>query len=199
MNKPFNINILAPGKKKKPYSISQSILLFLLPFFTWVIVAGSLYVFFYLPTCKKRQSQQQSLEKFNQEQVVLADLRCKLEKQQSIYLLASGEAIDWSSKLMLFSLMAPKDLWISKLIFARDEKSKDKCLLDIYGQTISTSHKESLDKIAVFIEKMNNAPSFRKEFSPLEFNYSQLQDEKKRIMDFKLSSLAQFVKKGDAQ
>ena len=198
MNKPFNINILSPGKKKKKYSISHTILLFLLPLFTWIIVAGGLYLFLYSPTCKKRQNQQQHLQKFKQEQTHLTDLRRKLEKQKTMYFLTSGEGIDWSSKLMLFSVMVPKDLWISKLIFAKDEKSKDKSyLLDIDGQTISTSHKESLDKIALFIEKINRAPSFYKEFSPLEFNYSQLLDEKNRIMDFKLSSRSKFVKEGD--
>ena len=94
--------------------------------------------------------------------------------------------------------MIPKGLWISRLIFVKDEKSKNKSqLLDIYGQTISSSHKESLDKIAVFIEKMNKEAAFLKEFSPLEFNYSQLLDEENRLMNFKLSSLAKFAQRTD--
>lgn len=198
MNTTFNINILAPGKKKKKYPTSNILLLFILPLITWMLAAGGLYLFYYLPTYNVRQKQQQNLQNLSYEEARLNALHRKLEKQQTMYLLASGESIDWSSKLISFSLMIPKDLWINRLIFVKDEKSKNKSrLLDIYGQTISTSHKESLDKIAVFIEKMNKEAAFRKEFSPLEFNYSQLLDAENRLMNFKLSSLAKFAQRTD--
>jgi len=170
----------------------------MLPFLTWMIVAGGLYLFYYLPTYRVRQKQQQNLQKLNYEEARLDTLHRELKKQQIMYLLASGESIDWSAQLLSFSLMIPKDIWISRLLFVKDKKSKNKSrLLDIYGQTISMSHKESLDKIAVFIEKMNKEAAFRKEFSPLEFNYSQLLDKKNGLMDFKISSLAKFTQKAD--
>lgn len=198
MNTTFNINILAPGKKKKKYPTSNMILLFMLPLITWMLVAGGLYLFYYLPTYKVRQKQQQNLQNLSYEEARLKTLHRKLEKQQTMYLVASRESIDWSSKLISFSLMIPKDIWISRLLFVKDEKSKNKSrLLDIYGQTISMSHKESLDKIAVFIEKMNKEAAFRKEFSPLEFNYSQLLDAENRLMNFKLSSSAKFAQRTD--
>ena len=115
-----------------------------------------------------------------------------------MYLLASAESIDWSAKLLSFSLLIPKDLWINKLVFAKEKKSKGKIRsLDIYGQTISRSHEESLDKIAVFIERMNQEESFNKEFFPLEFNYSQLLEKENQLMDFKLSSSAKFDQRTD--
>ena len=52
MNTTFNINILAPGKKKKKYPASNMILLFMLPLITWMLVAGGLYLFYYLPIYK---------------------------------------------------------------------------------------------------------------------------------------------------
>ena len=198
MNTTFNINILAPGTKKKKYPTSNMILLFILPLIAWMLLAGGLYFLYYLPTYKEKQKQEQNLQKLHYEEARLNTLHRKLEKQQTMYLIASEENIDWSSKLISFSLIIPKGLWISRLIFVKDEKSKNKSqLLDIYGQTISSSHKESLDKIAVFIEKMNKEAAFLKEFSPLEFNYSQLLDEENRLMNFKLSSLAKFAQRTD--
>lgn len=200
MNTTFTINVLAPGQRKAQYGEASKSLLLLLPILTWVILAFCLYVYIYQPTCDQIQVQQMSLRERNLDLTRLNALRSKLEKQQALFLAASNERVDWSSKLISFSLLIPDDIWITRISFAENEKPTDKpAVLEIYGQTVSQTHKESLDKIAIFIDEINKDSSFRQDFSPIEFIYSQLQDEQKNIMDFKLSSLAKVAQIGEKQ
>ncbi len=204
MNNVFTINVLTPGQRKTRYGEAyQGKTLFLLfPVLAWAVLAYGLYAYIYLPTCEQIQRQQIALRDLNLDLTRLSALRSKLENQQTLYRAASGERVDWSSKLVSFSLLIPEDIWITRIFFAEedDDKPTDKPpVLEIYGQTISTSNKESLDKIAIFIEEINKDTSFGQDFSPMEFVYSQLQDEQKRIMEFKLSSLARAAQRGDKQ
>lgn len=202
MNNTFSINVLAPGQGKVRYAEANKVLFFLLPIIIWAVLAYGLYAGIYLPICQQIREQQTTLGELNLELTRLNSRQRKLENQQALCLAASGERIEWSSKLISFSLLIPKDIWITKVLFAAEEKPADNLpVLDIYGQTISTSNRESLDKIAIFIEEMNKDDSFRQDFSPLEFVYSLLQNEQKNIVDFKLSSLARTAqaREGDKQ
>jgi hypothetical protein len=194
MNNVFTINVLTPGQRKARYGEADKTIFLLFPILIWMLLAYGLYTYIYLPTFEQIQRQQMSLRDLNLDLTRLSALRSKLEKQQTLYGAVSSERVDWSSKLVSFSLRIPEDIWITKIFFAEDDKSTDKPpVLEIYGQTISTSNKESLDKIAIFIEEINKDISFRQDFFPMEFVYSQLQDEQKRIMEFKLSSLARIA------
>jgi len=199
MNNIFTINVLTPGQRKTRYGEANKTLLLLLPLLAWAVLAFGLYAYIYLPTYEQIQRQQIAQRDLNLDLTRLSALRSKLENQQTLYLSASGERVDWSSKLVSFSLLIPEDIWITRIFFAEEDNAPpDKPpVLEIYGQTISTSNKESLDKIAIFIDEINNDASFCQDFSPMEFVYSQLQDEQKRIMEFKLSSLARVAQRGD--
>jgi|GEM_PF-3481707 len=188
MNNTFTINVLTPGQRKAREA--NKAIFFLLPLIIWGGLAYSLYAGVYVPTCQQIIRQQDTLRELDLELTQISALQTKLENQQALCLAASAERIDWSSKLISISLLIPEDIWITKILFA-EEKSTDKPpVLEIYGQTVSRSNRESLDKIAIFIEEMNRNDSFCQDFSPLEFVYSQLQSEHKNIVDFKLSSLA---------
>ncbi|MEW6379042.1 MAG: hypothetical protein AB1611_05485 [bacterium] len=202
MNSTFTINVLTPGQRKVRYAEANKVLFFLLPVVIWAVLAYGLYAGIYLPICQQIREQQTTLGELNLELTRLNSQQSKLKSQQDLCLAASGERIDWSAKLVSFSLLIPEDIWITRVLFAEEEKSADKLpALEIYGQTVSRSNRESLDKIAIFIEEMNKDDSFRQDFSPLEFVYSQLQNEQKNIVDFKLSSLARTaqVQGGDKQ
>jgi len=201
MNNVFTINVLTPGQRKARYGEANKTLFLLLPILIWLILAYGLYTYVYLPTSDQIQRQQTSLRDLNLELTRLSALKSKLEKQQALYRAASGERVDWSAKLISFSLLIPEDIWITRILFAADDgtPSDKPPALEIFGQTVSTSNKESLDKIAIFVEEINKDTSFCQDFFPLEFVYSQLQDEQKRLMEFKLSSLARIAQRGDKQ
>ncbi len=186
MKNTFNINILNPDQKKKKSLDSSTPLLLFIPLFIWIIFGLSFFLFLYRPTNNEIQRQNIKLGQLNQELSSLESLKNELEKQQELYLKVSSEGVHWSSKLLSFGLIIPNNLWISKLIFTKDKNKK--YLLDIYGQSFSPSKKESLDKIAQFIEGLNETSSFQKDFFPAEFIYSQLHSKDDRIVDFRLSS-----------
>ena len=200
MNNVFTINVLTPGQRKARYGEASRALFLLLPILIWAVLAFGLYVYIYLPTCEQIQLQQMTLRDLNLELTRLSALRSKLEKQQALYAVASRERVDWSSKWVSVSLLIPEDIWITRVSFTEDDTPTDKPpVLEIYGQTISASNKETLDKIAIFIEGINRDASFSQDFFPVQFVYSQLQDEQKHIMEFKLSSQAKAAQRGDKQ
>ena len=197
-NGTFAVNVLKPGEKKRRATISSKVFLIILPFVIWIGMSAGLYYFLYLPVYNQIQTQKERLKTLNHELINLGALYHSLESQQAMYLRASGESIDWSPKLIALGLAIPEGLRIKQLSLFRDEKGKGKPrTLDIYGRTCSPSHKESLDRIATFIEEMNRAPSFRREFLPLEFIYSQVQDEKEGTMEFKVSALTRSIRGGE--
>ncbi|MEW5803983.1 MAG: hypothetical protein AB1847_17950 [bacterium] len=200
MNNTFTINVLTPGQRKARYGESNKTIVLLLPILTWLILAYGLYTFMYLPTYSHIQRQQMTLRDLNLDLTRLNALRSKLEKQQALYLSTAGERVGWSSKLASFSLLIPDDIWITRIFFAEQDGAPGKPpVLEIFGQTVSRTKQESLDKIAIFIEDVNKDSSYRLDFYPIEFIYSQLRDEQKSIMDFKLSSLAKAAQIGDKQ
>lgn len=197
MSTPFRINVLDPGQRKNRQSLSPKLIYLLIPLLVWFIMGSSLYFIFYLPNYREIERQEQARQVFEQELRTLNARQEKIEQERSLYQQASRECTYWTTKLISLSLSIPNNVWISTIDFLLNNKNTDQGrTLDIYGHTISTSHIESLDKIAVFIEEVNRASSFHKDFQPFNFISSQLGDETSRIMNFHLSSTAKNLQIG---